>query len=105
MAYRDDYPKEPIGGGNPYWRCKACGLADPQINGRLSGHLYECEWRKAKERLLLPKWPPIGMEVERDGRTDWLIQKLIGEEDGVLYWEGSEERYRDGDDWRFKEDV
>ena len=43
--YRSDYPTKKIGGGNPYYACAACGRADPQINGRLEGHLSTCEWR------------------------------------------------------------
>lgn len=39
-----NYPNEPIGGGNPYYRCCACGVSDPQINGRLEGHLPSCSW-------------------------------------------------------------
>lgn len=43
--YNYDYPREPIGGGNPYWRCSSCKRSDPQINGRISGHHSYCEWR------------------------------------------------------------
>ena len=43
-----DYPNEPIGGGNPYYRCSACGASDPQVNGTLSGHFPGCEWVKQK---------------------------------------------------------
>jgi hypothetical protein len=43
-----DYPNEPIGGGNPYYRCSACGASDPQVNGTLSGHFSGCEWVKQK---------------------------------------------------------
>jgi len=48
MNYRSDYPNEPIGGGNPYYRCKACKISDPQINGRLEGHSSTCSWRIAQ---------------------------------------------------------
>ena len=44
-----DYPNEPIGGGNPYWRCVSCKRSDPEINGRLEGHLEWCEFRRKKE--------------------------------------------------------
>lgn len=40
-----DYPKEPIGGSNPYWMCSHCGRSDPQINGRLEGHSSHCQFR------------------------------------------------------------
>lgn len=39
-----DYPNEPVGGKNPYWKCCACGITDPEINGRLSGHDPDCSW-------------------------------------------------------------
>ena len=42
MGYRADYPKEPYGGSNPYWRCSACGASDPTINGDLNGHFKGC---------------------------------------------------------------
>jgi hypothetical protein len=52
-----DYPNEPIGGGNPYYRCIYCKISDPQINGRLSGHAKNCEWviKKTQEIELLNK--------------------------------------------------
>lgn len=46
------YENEPIRGGNPYWRCKACKRSDPEINGRLEGHLDWCSWRKAREEQI-----------------------------------------------------
>lgn len=49
MAYYSDYPTEPIGGGNPYYRCAHCGRSDPEINGSLEKHLSWCEYRLAKE--------------------------------------------------------
>lgn len=50
MTYRSDYPNEPIGDGNPYYRCCACGRSDPEINGRLEGHLSWCSWRLEQEQ-------------------------------------------------------
>lgn len=47
--YYHDYENEPIGGGNPYYRCIHCKVSDPQINGRLNGHLNYCKYRIAKE--------------------------------------------------------
>lgn len=49
MCY-SDYENEPIGGGNPYYRCIHCKRSDPEINGRLDGHLPDCKYRQAKER-------------------------------------------------------
>lgn len=49
-SYRDDYPREPIGGGNPYYRCCACGRSAPAINGSLEGHYEWCSWRQEQER-------------------------------------------------------
>jgi hypothetical protein len=49
VDYRDDYPKEPIGGSNPYWRCKSCHRSAPGINGQLDRHETWCNWRKTQE--------------------------------------------------------
>lgn len=35
------YRKEPIGDGNPYYRCISCHKADPEIS--ISGHKKHCE--------------------------------------------------------------
>jgi len=48
--YYIDYPIERIGGGNPYYRCKSCGVSDPEINGRLDGHRSDCEWMLNKKK-------------------------------------------------------
>lgn len=53
-----DYPNKPIGGGNPYWCCIACGASDPQINGTLSGHFAGCKWALEK-RVTLAKQPQV----------------------------------------------
>ena len=45
-----DYPTEKIGGGNPYRRCKLCGLSVPAINGRIEGHRKDCAYRRFKEQ-------------------------------------------------------
>ncbi len=42
--YCADYPSVKIGKGNPYYKCAACGVSDPEINGRLEGHRNDCEW-------------------------------------------------------------
>lgn len=42
-----DYPKVPIGGGNPYYCCASCGRSNPDINGKLSGHNEDCAWVKS----------------------------------------------------------
>lgn len=44
QRYPKDYPNEPIGGGNPYYRCSFCGRSDPEINMREEGHSQGCEW-------------------------------------------------------------
>ena len=43
--YYCDYPNEPIGGDNPYYRCSYCKISDPQINGYLENHQEWCEYR------------------------------------------------------------
>ena len=47
--YRTDYPKEPIGDGNPYWRCSSCKRSVPEINGEISRHEEWCSWMKEQE--------------------------------------------------------
>lgn len=49
MTYFSDYENEPIGGGNPYYRCVHCKLSDPSINGRLDGHDEYCQYRIRKQ--------------------------------------------------------
>jgi hypothetical protein len=49
MAYHHDYDNEPIGGGNPYYRCAHCKRSDPEINGRIKGHESWCPYRLKKE--------------------------------------------------------
>lgn len=51
-VYYHDYDNEPIGGGNPYWRCVHCKRSDPEINGRLEGHDPDCAYRQMKEAAL-----------------------------------------------------
>jgi hypothetical protein len=53
MSYDSDYPNEPIGGGNPYYRCSFCKLSDPQINGEINNHTFTCEYRKQKQGYTL----------------------------------------------------
>ena len=48
-TYFSDYLNEPIGGGNPYYRCVHCKRSDPEINGRIEGHERHCTYRQAKE--------------------------------------------------------
>lgn len=45
----NDYQNEPIGEGNPYYRCVHCKRSDPDINGRLEGHESWCIYRLANE--------------------------------------------------------
>ena len=49
--YHIDYPSVKIGGDNPYYKCAACGVSDPEINGRLEGHRSDCEWASNKKKL------------------------------------------------------
>lgn len=50
MTYYNDYDNEPIGRGNPYYRCVHCKVSDPEINGSIEGHQEWCEYRKRKEQ-------------------------------------------------------
>lgn len=78
MTYYSDYENEPIGGGNPYYRCVHCKLSDPSINGRLDGHDEYCKYRIRKEAegclddvepvgdALPPAQPHLVAEVETE---------------------------------------
>lgn len=48
MKYHADYPTEPIGNGNPYYRCVYCKISDPEINGAIERHSISCFYRKFK---------------------------------------------------------
>ena len=83
--YRSDYPTRKIGGGNPYLCCSVCGVAEPQINGRLEGHLETCAWRRAAvqatsvdDRLL--KIRAIAQELKGivdDGSSETLVDQIL----------------------------
>ncbi len=53
--YYTDYENEPIGGDNPYYCCKDCGISEPQINMALNGHSKSCEYRINKEKEIIEK--------------------------------------------------
>lgn len=61
-AYFNDYPNEPIGGENPYYRCSHCGISDPAINGQLDGHAADCTYRLKKEAELRNQRPQAPMK-------------------------------------------
>lgn len=46
--FADDYPTEPIGGDNPYRRCRFCKKSVPAINYEVEAHHTSCEYRKWK---------------------------------------------------------
>lgn len=46
-----EYPNEPIGNGNPYYRCSHCHVSDPQINMSNDNHSKSCEWVRAQYKL------------------------------------------------------
>jgi len=79
--YRADYPRSPIGDGNPYYRCACCGKSDPQINGRIDGHYEDCEWRVKQERAA----GKMNAKAETTGKTpeqwanDIVDQACLGE--------------------------
>lgn len=52
QPYYCDYETEPIGEGNPYYRCIHCKRSDPEINGQISKHLPDCLYRLDKESLM-----------------------------------------------------
>ena len=49
QTWFEDFPKEPIGGENPYWMCSHCKRAVPEINYSLEGHSSWCQYRSEKE--------------------------------------------------------
>ena len=49
MAYDNDYPTEPIGGGNQYCRCVHCKRSMTEINGNLQKHESWRPYRLMKE--------------------------------------------------------
>jgi len=50
MTHFSDYVVEPIGDSNPYYRCVHCKRSVQEINGRIDGHLPDCEYRIRKEK-------------------------------------------------------
>ena len=50
--YYDNYPKNKIGKGNPYYCCCDCGVSVPEINGKIDGHQSYCRWRIQMEKEL-----------------------------------------------------
>lgn len=58
--YDCGYETEPIGDGNPYYRCVHCKRSDPEINGRIDRHLPDCEYRQSKEALIRARQPGVG---------------------------------------------
>jgi hypothetical protein len=98
--YRTDYPREPIGDGNPYYCCCSCGISDPQINGKLSGHAADCEWRRKQEtkseyneETTDPRiTKALGLAIEFGGidgahHKDWVIDQMVRVLSGDYYEE------------------
>ncbi len=73
MVYQDDYEKEPIGGGNPYYRCIHCKIAAPQINGSIEGHLADCYYRLGKERATVQ----MSQNVKQAATEEGVAQALL----------------------------
>jgi hypothetical protein len=67
-----DYENEPIGGGNPYYRCVHCKRSDPEINGRLEGHESWCQYRLAQETagVTAPAKAPLPPDFSLDHRIN-----------------------------------
>jgi predicted nucleic acid-binding Zn-ribbon protein len=73
--YITGYPTKPIGGGNPYHMCACCGRSEPEINGRIEGHLPDCSWRLEKEKAtdsagLVEQLRDIAEDVAKEARID-----------------------------------
>jgi hypothetical protein len=78
MAYDHNYPTEPIGGGNPYYRCVYCKLSDPQINGDINKHAFYCQYRQQKQgfKLTYEQYEDLLDEVERDDLQDYTVVRM-----------------------------
>lgn len=79
--FYNDYESEPIGNGNPYYRCKCCHNSAPEINGKLENHEKWCSYRIEKEKEL-------GLAYLFNELTD-LIEKWEGNTNSLI----EEERY------------
>ena len=75
--FYDDFPTEPIGGGNPYHRCKYCKLSVPEINYRLNGHRKNCEYLKIKSNEAIKEDTISFIEL--------IIPKLNEDESDIAY--------------------
>lgn len=62
------YPTRPMGGGNPYYCCKHCGVTDPEINGDVDGHLTNCRWRQMYKSIQ-------GLKRVLKEEKEWKAQK------------------------------
>lgn len=51
MPYTD-YDTEPIGDGNPNYRCVGCKTSVPEINGDLKNHAKYCPYRIKTENKI-----------------------------------------------------
>lgn len=58
----DGFLSEPIGGTNPYYRCKHCKISVPEINYTLKGHSKDCIFRICKENGF--QYPPESEQYE-----------------------------------------
>ena len=70
-----DFPTEPIGHGNPYYRCVSCHRSVPEINGDLYGHLDGCEFRKKIDMIEKIDWLKFLLKSVLDSlpqNKDWL---------------------------------
>lgn len=54
------YDNEPIGGGNPYWRCKSCKQSDPYVT--IEGHRAGCEY--VTLMLIRPELEELTKKIE-----------------------------------------
>lgn len=55
-----NYPNEPIGDGNPYYRCVSCKKSDPEISN--TGHRQGCQYITPAAPVVLKNphnWPHL----------------------------------------------
>lgn len=74
-TYFHDYPSEPVGGDNPYNCCAYCKRTDPEINGKLAGHLPNCIYRQRKEKDLRGElWMPMAEAMTKAGEMRMTVR-------------------------------
>lgn len=113
----DGYINEPIGGGNPYYRCYNCQISDLQINGRLGGHAEWCEWAIEQKRRIIAETvladtteenlelkEAIRHKIDKDFYT-YRLKKLPTKSFAVHMTKGEDGRIHENVGWVVSQDL